>query len=141
MARMWLIVVSPTLRLHLTSDIKLENILLSVSTVFPRVVIGDFGYAITYEDVYEMTPKSDDDSGSRKLPIVGTTAYVPPERLKRWLRPRGGLRGMVEDVPRKRDAHGRLLTRREVIAEGWFAEETKIDSWALGGTFNVGRRG
>lgn len=35
-----------------------------MSAFFPRVVIGDSGNAITYNDVYESTPKSDTDTGS-----------------------------------------------------------------------------
>lgn len=58
--------------------------------------------------------------------IIGTFGFIPPERLKMWLRgPRGRtMRGVYEDVGRK---------MREVVARRWFEEEALIDAWSLGG--------
>ncbi|WOO84772.1 DNA damage response protein kinase DUN1 [Vanrija pseudolonga] len=113
-------------------DLKPENILLAVSAIYPRVVIGDFGHAISYEAVLETVPESEFTNKRREFPRIGTASYIPPERLKAWARPeRGaGCSGLAETVGTSRDG----LTRRERIANKWFTEELRLDAWALGVT-------
>lgn len=131
----WRTVVSwEVANLQLTADLKLENILLAVSAIYPRVVICDFGHAISYGDVLELTPKTEWEEGVRQLPQIGTASYIPPERLKAWLRPPQKLRGLAEDLPAIRAKDGqKAVSRRERLARKWFIEETNIDSWSLGG--------
>jgi hypothetical protein len=102
--------------------------------MYPRVVIGDFGHAIDYQGLLEKTPKSDHEALKREVPHIGTSSFMPPERIKMWLRPPGTLKGMFEDLPAVRGKDGKTaMTRRQRLAYMWLNEEKNIDSWGLGG--------
>lgn len=116
-------------------DLKPENILLAVSAIYPRVVIGDFGHAISYETILDSVPGSEFTRVVREFPRIGTASYIPPERLKAWCRKGQGLSGHAEDVGTSRKDG---LTRREKIARQWFTDEILLDAWALGGESKPG---
>jgi len=102
--------------------------------MYPRVVICDFGHSIDYQGMLEKTPKNEYEEAKRHIPQIGTASYIPPERLKMWLRPPPKLRGWGEDLPAIRGVDGKKgMSRRERLAYMWFAEEKNIDSWSLGG--------
>lgn len=121
---------------QLTTDIKPENILLAVSAIYPRIVICDFGHSIDYEGMLANTPESEYQAAVRVVPHIGTASYIPPERLKMWLRPPQKLNGWAEDLPSVRAKDGKKgMSRRERLAHMWLDEEKNIDSWSLGGEY------
>ena len=107
---------------RLTTDFKLENILLYNRNSFPRLLIGDFGYSTTLQSMIDQVPNA---GGSYKTyDRAGTIVHLPPERLKAFSRPvkTGGLGESL---------HGQK--RRAEIGGKWFEEEMQLDIWGLGG--------
>jgi serine/threonine protein kinase len=109
------------------SDIKPENLLLHTRAAFPRLLVADFGHAVTLDELKSTVPSSIEAQGkSRSYERVGTCAYLPPERLQAFYRGRKrSLNGLGES------SHGQK--RRNLVAESWFKEEILIDVWSLGG--------
>lgn len=54
---------------------KPENILLHISGVFPRLILGDFGHATTVELLKSVGPTEE------RFLSIGTVSYNPPERI------------------------------------------------------------
>ncbi|ORX35887.1 kinase-like domain-containing protein [Kockovaella imperatae] len=107
-------------------DIKPENILLAVSDAYPKVVITDFGHAISETQLLELIPLNPDEFCARIYPVTGTIEYLPRERLIALLRPPRGVQGTLEEV-----GIG-WAEKRNQIAGKWLEEEFALDSWALG---------
>lgn len=106
-------------------DIKPENILLYTSGAYPRIVIADFGGAITYEEFLASIPANQQD-GKRVYSKCGTNCYLPPEYLRNIQRGKGGGSGTTESIRGKRE------DRRRTLARGWFEEEVQIDIYSAG---------
>ncbi|KAL7419039.1 40s ribosomal protein L44e [Cryptotrichosporon argae] len=104
-------------------DIKTENVLVHIAAAYPRILLGDFGYAIALYNILEAIPLSTTAQLHRAGTAAGTMQYVPPERLKAWLRPQS-VRSFGECLsPARRRAHA---------ARSWLDEDIKGDIWALG---------
>lgn len=62
------------------ADLKPENIMLSISCAFPRLVISDLGDASDYRSILSRVPTA--PGMVTRTEVIGTTVYCPPERLK-----------------------------------------------------------
>jgi serine/threonine protein kinase len=113
-------------------DLKTENILLHISSAYPRLLIADFGHATTYETILSHIPNTATDIQDFIDDYVpsdhGTTNFIPPERIQARL---GLVPSRIRDRIVEHDVKD-LGATRATLARDVQNEELQIDVWALG---------
>ncbi|WRT64494.1 uncharacterized protein IL334_001426 [Kwoniella shivajii] len=96
-------------------DVKPENILLHTSCAYPRILLGDFGSAITKSRL--LSTLDDGLHHSKPYDANVTSIYLPPEYVK-------GSCGLVPPYEGV----------KEDVGKRWWREERGMDMWATGVT-------
>jgi serine/threonine protein kinase len=112
---------------------KPENILLHISSSYPRILIADFGHATSHTNILDTISESEQELENQianPIPVenVGTSNYLPPERLYSLS---GRDPAIITLSKKKRGASG-IQSRREELATKLLEREIQLDIWALG---------